>query len=71
MNYKQYQTNHRLASAIVEELNDWLMHEDLHFEAIDRDDNDEGLVQKMQMLQCEDVIKILCKQLLNNLDDVD
>ena len=71
MNYKQYQLNHELASAIVDELNEWAMCEDLHFEAIDRDDNDERLVQKMQMLQCEDVIKILCKQLLNNIDDVD
>lgn len=71
MNYKQYQTNHKLASAIVDELNDWSMHEDAHSEAVEIGHNSERLMQKMRMKQCEEVIKLLCKELLKNIDDVE
>ncbi len=70
-NYQQYQTNHKLASAIVDELNDWSMHDDAHSEAVEWENNSERLLQKMRMLQCEEVIKLLCQELLNNIDDVE
>ena len=71
MNYKQYQLNQKLASAIVDELNDWAMHDDAHSEAVERENNSERLLQKMRMMQCEEVIKLLCQELLNNIDDVE
>jgi len=71
MNYQQYQTNHKLASAIVDELTDWAMHDDAHSEAVESKNNSERLLQKMRMMQCEDVIKLLCQELLNNMDDVE
>ena len=71
MNYKQYQANHKLASALVDELKDWSMHEDAHSEAVERENNSERILQKMRMLQCEEVIKLLCKDLLNNMADVE
>jgi hypothetical protein len=71
MNYKQYQLNQTLASAIVDELNDWSMHDDAHSEAVERENNSERLLQKMRMKQCEEVIKLLSQELLNNIDDVE
>ena len=71
MNYKQYQLNHKLASAIVDELTDWAMHDDAHSEAVEGENNSERLLQKMRMKQCEEVIKLLCQELLNNIDDVE
>ena len=71
MNYQQYQTNHKLASAIVDELTDWAMHDDAHSEAVEGENNSERLLQKMRMKQCEEVIKLLCQELLNNIDDVE
>lgn len=71
MNWKQYLQNSELASAIVDELSDWSSYEDTWREELERENNREIRLNRLRMLQCEEVIKLLCKELLNNIDDVE